>query len=58
MNPEDIKEQELSEEQLDEATGGHTDPSGQQSRNNDQLQNRNNNRLQNRNNDSIAPGRG
>ena len=58
MKPEDINEQELSEEQLDEATGGHTNDDVQQNRNNDQLQNRNNNRLQNRNNDSIAPGRG
>ena len=54
MKPENIKEQELSEEQLDEATGGHTD--GSQNRNNPN-QNRNNPN-QNRNNDSIAPGRG
>jgi hypothetical protein len=65
MKPEDIKEQELSEEQLDEATGGHVDSSGQQNRNNPN-QNRNNPN-QNRNNPeqfrnnpqgSNAPGRG
>jgi hypothetical protein len=66
MKPEDIKEQELSEEQLDEATGGHVDSSGQQNRNGEQLQNRGD-QMQNRmpgqqnrnpNGDGRAPGRG
>ena len=63
MKPEDIKEQELSEEQLDEATGGHTD--GSQNRNNpEQFRNNpeqfRNNPEQFRNNPqgSNAPGRG
>ena len=54
MKPEDIKEQELSEEQLDEATGGHVDSSGQQNRNGD-MQNRGGD-MQNRM--PNAPGRG
>ena len=68
MKPEDIKEQELSEEQLDEATGGHVDSSGQQNRNGDMqnrggdMQNRGGD-MQNRGGDMQnrmpnAPGRG
>ena len=32
MKPEEIKDQELSEEQLDEATGGHSNPGGASSK--------------------------